>query len=116
MPEISFRNKMFTRSRPLFYMPAWKVERGELAQCEGVFMKNFDMYARPGEQIAALVFAATDLLASIEINADISDIYFVHNYVYYISPVGRMKKDIIERVFESSKRLVAEVNTNLSRV
>lgn len=115
VPEVSFVNKTQTKHRPLFYVPAWKAEQGVLTACEGVFTKNFDVYARPVEQIDALAFAAPDLLETIEKTADVSDVYFVGEYAYFIMPVHRVDEQIVKNIFETSKELIAEANTNLPR-
>lgn len=114
-PEVSFVNKAYRR-RSFLYMPAWKVSQGELTYCEAAFMDTFDMYARREEQIDALALAAPDLLESINACADVSDIYFLDNYVYFILPVWRANERNVAIIFETSKQLVAEANTNLPRV
>ena len=86
-----------------------------LTACEGVFTESFDVYARPDEQIDALAFAAPDLLESIEKTADVSDIYFVGNYVYFIMPARKIDERIVKIIFSTSQELVAEANTNLPR-
>lgn len=113
-PEVSFVNKSYRR-RSFLYMPAWKIAQSELTYCEGVFTESFDMYARLEEQIEALAFAGPDLLEVIRDCADASDIYFLGNYVYFLMPVRKANATNIARIFESSKKLVDEANTNLPR-
>ncbi len=112
VPEVSFVNKSYRR-RSFLYMPSWKVSQGELTYCEGVFTDKFDVYARPGEQIEALAFAAPDLLEDIVLCADASDIYFLGEYMYFLMPVWKTNERNVAKIFETSKRLVAEANSNL---
>lgn len=112
-PEVSFVNRLYRR-RSFLYVPAWKISRGELTYCEGVFTDKFDVYTRPDEQIDALAFAAPDLLEDIVECADASDIYFLGEYVYFLMPVWKANERNVAKIFETSQLLVEEANSNLS--